>query len=393
LEGEHFHRTILKNYMHIAIDAAPAGEELKSGIPFYTLNLLAALARLDADNRYTVYGTRLESNDLGIKARNFKIERLPSFTARKLHWYSWTLWYYTFFPLQILREKPHVFLSMYPSLPLFCPCPQIAVIYDLTPLILPGSFNWRFGIIFGKQLKHTINNAQRIITISHSTENDINKLLGVKKERISVVYPGYDNSRFKTTDDTRRIADTLGKYGINGNYILYVGTLEPKKNIARLVEAFTRVRKYAAFAHKLVIAGKRAWGDEAIFRAVKEAGIENEVIFTGYVVEDELPLLMNGADAFVFPSLHEGFGIPPLEAMACGTPVVVSNVSSLPEVVGDAAITVDPYSIDAIADAVYRVISNEDLRAQMRAKGLERARLFSWEKAARQTREVLENVA
>jgi glycosyltransferase involved in cell wall biosynthesis len=160
--------------------------------------------------------------------------------------------------------------------------------------------------------------------------------------------------------------------------------LQTNKNIPRLIKAFSLLKKERKISHQLVIVGKKYIGYEAILRAFHESAASDDIILTGYVPTEELPLLISGADVFVFPSLYEGFGLPPLEAMACGTPVITSNVSSLPEAVGDAGILVDPYNIREIAEAMYRVISDGNLREQMRRKGLERARLFSWHKAAKE---------
>jgi glycosyltransferase involved in cell wall biosynthesis len=276
-------------------------------------------------------------------------------------------------------------------MPPYCPYSRIVTIYDLTPVVLKGAHRADFRFKFGKEVSHAARRADKIIAISQSTKKDLINLLGAKPEKISVVYPGYDDDIFKPSPDPHKIETALRKYGIIRSYIIYVGILEPKKNILRLVEAFASLKREGKIVHKLVIAGKRAWGDETVFQAVRRNGLEGEVIFTGYVPQEELPLLMSGADVFVFPSLHEGFGIPPLEAMACGTPVIASNASSLPEVVGDAGILVDPYNVDEIAEAIYKVVSDGKLREQMRRKGLERAKLFSWKKAAQQTLQILED--
>jgi glycosyltransferase involved in cell wall biosynthesis len=282
-----------------------------------------------------------------------------------------------------------VFLSAHPVLPLCRACPSVVVIYDLSPLIQRNAFKAGFQFRFDRQARHASKHADRIITISQSTKADLINLLGAKPEKISVVYPGYDDS-FRPQVNHHELKALMSKYSIDDRYILFTGALEPKKNLTRLVEAFVSLKKQGKTVHKLVIAGKRAWGDETVFQTVRRSGLESQVIFTGYVPQEELPLLMSGADVFVFPSLHEGFGIPPLEAMACGTPVITSNSSSLPEVVGDAGVLVNPYSVDEIAEAIYKVVSNRELREEMRRKGLERAKLFSWERAAQEIVQMLE---
>jgi glycosyltransferase involved in cell wall biosynthesis len=377
--------------MHIAIDAVWLGDRQGAGLATYTTNLLESLAKVDSRNRYTVYSMRLETGELGIENDNFTIKEVPDLLNFLPFWYSWTFWYYTGFSAQLSLDKPDLFLSTHPALPLYRPYPRVVIIYDLTPVVLKGAHRADFRFKFGKEVSHAARRANKIIAISQSTKKDLINLLGAKPEKISVVYPGYDDDVFKLSLDSHRIQTALRKYGIVSSYIIYVGILEPKKNILRLVEAFASLKREGKIVHKLVIAGKRAWGDETVFQAVRRNGLEGEVIFTGYVPQEELPLLMSGADVFVFPSLHEGFGIPPLEAMACGAPVITSNASSLPEVVGDAGILVDPYNVDEIAEAIYKVVSDVKLREQMRRKGLERAKLFSWKKAAQQTLQILED--
>jgi glycosyltransferase involved in cell wall biosynthesis len=179
-----------------------------------------------------------------------------------------------------------------------------------------------------------------------------------------------------------------GKYDIKGEYLLYVGTLEPRKNVVRLLQAFHKLKREGHTDYKLVITGAKGWLYQNIFSLISKLELHHQVIFTGWVPEEELPILMSGAQVLVYPSLYEGFGLPPLQAMACGTPVITSNISSMPEVVGDAAILIDPYNIDEIATAIHQVLSDGDLRQRMSQMGIERAKLFSLEKEARQTIEI-----
>ena len=378
---------------HIAVDASEIGEINKSGRATFSINLLRALSIIDAVNRYSVFTVydadkdALDNPNFNVKAMHRALQALPPFITSL----SWYYWYFTGLSLQLRQINPDIFFSLSPSLPPCCPGPAVCIIYDLTPLTLQHAHRLDFKVRFKLQAADAVKRSDRLITISQDAKNEIISYFGVNPDKISIVYPGFDSSLFKPEPDSEKIRRTLRKYGIEGPYLLYIGTLEPKKNITRLIEAFCRLKKDRGIDHKLVIAGKRAWKDSEIFDKIRRSGCESNIVFTGYVPQGELPTLINGADVFVFPSLHEGFGMPPLEAMACGTPVIVSNTSSLPEVVGDAAVTIDPYSTDAIADAIYRVSSDKDLRAQMRAKGLERARLFSWEKTARQTLQVLED--
>jgi len=232
-----------------------------------------------------------------------------------------------------------------------------------------------------------IKKATKIIAVSRTTKHDLVQHLGIPAERISVVYEGINHQLFKPT--SRRLADYP--------YLLFVGSEHPRKNFAALLRAFSILKSEGRFKDLKLLKVGKAGGVEAEFRkhtlqAVSELGLSNEVVFTDYVAEEDLPAYYSGAECFILPSLYEGFGFPPLEAMACGCPVIVSNRASLPEVTGKATVKVDPYDIDSIARALRQVITDERLRQELVSKGLEQARQFSWEKAARETLEVYESV-
>jgi glycosyltransferase involved in cell wall biosynthesis len=244
---------------------------------------------------------------------------------------------------------------------------------------------------FIRQMTRSVTEAKRVIAVSDATRRDIIDLLGTPAEKIRVIHNGYDQ-RFRPLPHTEARARVGERYGLSEPYILHVGTLEPRKNLETLISAYARLRRERYIPHGLVLVGDRGWKYDPIFQLVDQLGLRNAVRFTGAVPADDLPALYNAADLFVYPSLYEGFGLPPLEAMACGTPVVTSNVSSLPEVVGDAALLVDPHDEGALAEAMARVLSDVELRRHMRERGLERARHFSWERCARETLAVYEEV-
>jgi glycosyltransferase involved in cell wall biosynthesis len=211
--------------------------------------------------------------------------------------------------------------------------------------------------------------------------------------RVHVVYLGRDQA-FGPVRDADQIAHVRERYGIVGRYLLYVGTLQPRKNLARVIDAFAGLAGDPALAGvQLVLAGKRGWLYDDLFAQVTRLGLTSRVVFPGYVEEADLPALLSGALALVFPSLYEGFGIPVLEAGACGVPVITSKTSSLPEVAGDAALLVDPHDVDAIADALLRIATDAELRAELDRRGQENVKRFSWEKCARETLTVLEEAA
>ncbi len=224
--------------------------------------------------------------------------------------------------------------------------------------------------------------ARHIIAVSEATRQDLIAAYGVPPEKITVVLEAAD-PQF-TPQPPERIAAARERYGLPERYLLFVSTIEPRKNLTRLLRAWEPLY-LAKEAPPLVIVGKRGWLAEDFYAALEASPAREGVLFTGYIADGDLPALYSGATAFTFPSLYEGFGLPPLEAMACGAPVLCANTSSLPEVVGDAALTVDPTSVDAIRDGLRRLLSDAELRADLRTRGIARAAQFSWERAARET--------
>jgi glycosyltransferase involved in cell wall biosynthesis len=232
--------------------------------------------------------------------------------------------------------------------------------------------------------------ASKIIAISENTKKDIIDYFGIDEEKIRVIYLGVDR-QFSPQPDMDEVG-VLSKYNLPSGYILSVGTLEPRKNLIRLINAYKMVASSGEPVPKLVIVGGQGWGDEELGKVVRESGLIDLVILTGYVPDEDLPALYRNTTVFVYPSLYEGFGLPPLEAMACGTPVITSNVSSLPEVVGDAAILIDPYNTTEIAQAIASVLKDKELRERLRMNGLARSNLFSWDKTARETLKLYQEV-
>ena len=211
---------------------------------------------------------------------------------------------------------------------------------------------------------------------------DLIRAYGVDERKIRVIHLGRDET-LAPVKDAQVLAEVQARYGIAGRYVLYVGTLQPRKNLARVIEAFARAAAAPAFAGlQLVLAGKKGWLYDDLFAQVERMGLAGRVLFPGYIEDADLPALLSGATAFVFPSLYEGFGIPVLEAGACGVPVITSNTSSLPEVAGDAALLVDPHDVDAIAEAMNRLVTDAALRTELSRRGLANVQRFSWEKCA-----------
>ena len=267
----------------------------------------------------------------------------------------------------------------------------VTIIHDIAFLTYPETVAKRTRQWLGKNLKIYCQRADVILTVSEFSRQEIHHYLEIPLEKIHVVYNGVDPEQYHPDYSEGRIQEAKAKYNIPGSYILYLGTLEPRKNIETLIRAYQRLltaglsrfgQNLSAFP-KLVLAGKKGWLYDSIFQLVKEFHLENQVIFTGCVDESDAAPLLCGARMFVFPSLYEGFGIPPLEAMACGTPVIVSDCASLPEVVGDAGLLVPPTDIEKLAENMNRLLKDDHLHAALREAGLKRAGRFTWKASAK----------
>jgi glycosyltransferase involved in cell wall biosynthesis len=368
--------------LHIAIDAHSVGTGL-AGNESYITNLIEALAEIDSRNRYTLYVTRPQAIE------RFR-GRWPHVNVRLTLPHTPLIR----IPLTLsaeLRRRPVDLLHVQFTAPPMAPCPLVVSIHDLSFEHLPETFTRRGRTQLRFTVRRTARNAAQIITISDSSRRDIVNTYGITPERVTVT-PLAAPSHFAPVLDAARLAKIREQYGIRGDYILGVGSIQPRKNLVRLIDAFARLLASRGEDRlpKLVLVGKKAWLFGETLRAVEDRGLANSIIFTGYVPESDLPALYSGALCFVYPSYFEGFGLPPLEAMQCGTPVITGNKTSLPEVVGDAAVMVDPFDVEEIGAALSRLIDSSELRSTLRAKGLDHARKFSWRETAKLTLGVYE---
>lgn len=265
----------------------------------------------------------------------------------------------------------------------------VVTVHDVFTWSCPGTSTWLDTLIYRYWLPRVWPKADLVITVSQASKADIVRFLGIPAAKIRVIYEGVGNTYQAQSE--AEIECVRLKHRLPDRYILFVGSVEKRKNLSGLLQAYASLRRANHVPH-LVIVGAAGRKGVSVADIVDGPDLEDFVRRTGYVPESDLPALYSGAEMFVFPSLYEGFGLPPLEAMACGTPVVCSNAASLPEVVGDAAVTVDPYDVDALADAMHRVLTDPELREDLRAQGLERARQFTWERTARETLAVYREV-
>jgi glycosyltransferase involved in cell wall biosynthesis len=266
----------------------------------------------------------------------------------------------------------------------------VVTIHDAVPFTCPEAstnFDW---FIYHYWLPSAVQHVDKILTVSRNSKRDLGRCLGVPIERITVI-PLAAGKQFQPLTESE-VQPVLERLGINFPYILFVGSLEPRKNILRLLEAYDQILDWSSRWHLVVVGARNIWKSEPLGKFVEERNLQSLVHCPGYIPDDELPALYNGADLFVFPSLYEGFGLPVLESMACGTPVVTSNTSSLPEVAGDAALLVDSYNVEEIAGAMQLILSDAEFTSDLRSRGLERAKKFTWEKTASQTIAVYEQL-
>ena len=284
------------------------------------------------------------------------------------------------------------------SLPLFWPKGKtryVLTVHDLIPLLFPESVKRRHRYYFRLAIRRLLKMADAIIVDSDHTRALIADRFETFADKVHVVHLGVDTSRFRPMADKEFTHPVRERYGLGENpYLLYVGNIEPRKNLSVVISAYTEMVKSTELTAKprLVIAGADSGLCNDIFALPARLGLSQRVSFIGPVSDEELPSLYAGASVFLFPSLYEGFGLPVLEAMACGTPVITSSVTSLPEIAGDAAVVIDPVNTRELMDAMIRVLTNEALAKELRQRGLDRARRFTWEETARQTLEVYKKV-
>jgi len=389
--------------MRIGIDVRPLLQNYHRfrGIGYYTYNLIRNIGKIDTENEYILFASENANGvDLNIMHNKFWKEeyqtpriKKPVRLANHLQW----LWDRLFLPRVISNSKIDIFHATdNNSIPISHSCKVIATIYDLIPCIFPKHYfnslktlDLRYN--YYRQLAAAKKSAM-IITISEYSKKDIMRILHVSEEKIKVIYLAA-NEKFKPIKDNQILEKVKAKYNINRPFALYVGGFDYRKNVERLIKSFYLFSQQSTEDLQLVIGG--CIGNKIALelkQLISLLNLKEKIVLPGFIADRDLPAMYSAAELLIFPSLYEGFGLPVLEAMACGTPVICSNTSSLSEVAGDAAILVNPYDEEEIAQAMKRVLSNPDLREKMKRKGLERAKLFSWEQTAKKTLKVYQGV-
>ena len=368
--------------MRIAIDAHSVGNQL-AGNETYAVNLIEALAEVDQSNQYTLYVTRQSAIDrFANRWPNFNVKRTVPHTPLVR------------IPVTLsaeLRRNPVDVLHVQYTAPPLAPCSVVATIHDLSFEHLPETFNRRSRAQLRLTVRRTARKAAQILTLSEFSRRDIVDTYRIAPDRVSVT-PAAAPSHFKPIEDETELRKIREIYGIERDYILSVSSIQPRKNLVRLIEAYSCLRglRPEGKLPQLILVGKRGWLDNETFRVAQRHSANNDIAFTGYVAENDLSALYSGATCFVYPSFFEGFGLPVLEAMQCGAPVIAGNRTSIPEVVGNAGLLFDPFDTNALVQALTRVLDDSEYRSVLRRQGLERAREFDWKQTARMTLQAYE---
>jgi len=354
--------------MKIAIDTQTTLGQ-KSGFGFYVKNLVEALAKVDPKDEYVLISPNTEK-DFSTPQRWF--------------------WDQFIFPRRARKAQVDLLHQPCFSAPLWYSSKVIVTCHDLISIFFPENLPLASRLFYSKWEPFSYRKASKIIAISEHTKRDIMALLKIPEEKIRVI-PLAASKDFRPIKSKRKIKEVQKKYKTGENYILDVGTIEPRKNLPFLVRSFALAVREGVDAN-LVITGKKGWYYQGLFKLVADLNLQDKVIFTGYVEEKELPSLYSAAKAFVFPSLYEGFGLPPLEAMACGVPVISSNTSSMPEVIGKAGILISPKDERLWAKTIVNILKDKALAQTLSEWGIRQAKKFSWEETARKTIEVYKEV-
>jgi len=370
--------------MRIGIDAHSA-ERDGTGNCTYIRGLLSGLSQVDKENHYILYAINL-NHPFYQKFKNSKNFRLKALKYKRPIFGI---------PISLAKEsyvdKLDILHVQYNAPPIHRG-KLIVTIHDLAFIHFPETFDrfqrYRLKILVPLNAKK----AKKVLCGSHYSKKDISEFYKIEKSKIEVIPYGVTAFGNVAERDSEKSKNILAKYGIKEKFIFSLGRLNERKNLSSLISAYKDLRDSGALDFKLAIGGNKDFLFGKVLTEIKRSGYENDIILTGYVDDKDLPILFRNAEFFVYPSLFEGFGLPPLEAMANGCPVIASNVSSIPEVVGDAGILIDPNSVDEISHAMNKVTSNPDLKEEMREKGLEQVQLFNWETTARKTLDIYEQV-
>lgn len=370
------------NRARVGLDAHMLGAR-ETGNETYVRGLLEGLAHVEVPFDILLYHTARSRLPVDLPSGRFVPRRvrpggnLPRVLAA--------------LPWAARQDQLELFHATTYTLPPALACEGVATVHDISFRFFPSAFSPRDRLLLSLAVPLSLRKAGRILTMSESSRRDIIRSYHVPEERVTAI-PLAAGAAFQPVRDDARLGEMRHRYNLPPRYLLAVGNLQPRKNLSRLVEAFAELKRDDLQTPSLVLVGKALWRESDILATATRLGVREAIIVTGYVPESDLVTLYSGAECFIYPSLYEGFGLPPLEAMACGVPVITSATSSLPEVVGDAALTVDPLDVADLSRAIRRLLDDRPLRERLRAAGLARAATFSWAETARRTMEVYAEV-
>lgn len=372
-----------EDWMRIAIDARGINWYRGTGIGTYTDKIMRYLLKMDKNNYYHIYWS-------GGNYEEFQNENTSIIMASKRHH---RFFEQNYFPKNLEREKIDIYHVPQNGIGINenINCKKITTIHDLIPYIMPDTVGRGYLLKFLKEVPKAIELSSAVITVSECSKQDILKFFPIDKDKIFVTHLAADDI-YKPLDKEKCKAFLSKQYNINKPFILYIGGFSPRKNVKSLITAFAKIYKDLNKDYNLVIVGATRDQGEYLSQFSSNLELASKIIFTGYAPEEHLPVLYNGCDVFVYPSLYEGFGLPPLEAMNCGTPVITSNLTSIPEVVQDAGMLINPYDGNELPSALVKLLNDENLQKEYSEKGLKRAQNFSWAKTAEKTLEVYKKV-
>lgn len=374
--------------MRIAIDARMG--DTSGGIGVYIRELISQLVEIDKKNQYFIITNKYSDRSFVPSVDNFTI--LVSSITRK-HYFIKDLWNLFFLPFLLKANNIDVYFNPRYILPFFKGKTKMVVtVHDMIAFLYSEIWPGISGFRIRNYIKLSSQRADAILTISNCAKKDIVRTLHIPENKVKVIYCGINKKLFKPIPDLSLQRLIKRKYGIRKKFILTVGPLGTRKNHDRLIDAYSILPKYIREDYQLIITGEKKGTYNNLLKKVSEIYLVDDIVFTGFIPEKEMPMIISAASLFVFPSLYEGFGIPLLEAMACGIPILASNVSSIPEVVGSAALLFDPYNINKMANAINRGITDEDLRQKLVQKGFERIKKYSWKNTAKGILGVFEEV-
>lgn len=363
-------------------------DEYISGVEYYSLGLLKELLRIDTRNEYIVYTNRpdLIRRHMSLSG-NIVIVHLKRLKTRAAR----ILWEHFELPKRVKQEKLDILHCPHYICPLFGrTVPYVVTVHDTIAIDHPFWCKVSNSLYYNIVMKRALQRASRVIAVSHSTAESLKRNFSISEPKVRIIHPGID-AIFNSNNNHLRQIQVKRRYGLPQRYILFVGNIEPKKNISKLVEAYKLLRNMG-LGHKLVMVGKRSWKCGNVWNHIRREVNAGNIILAGYVEREDLPFVYQMSEVFVFVSLYEGFGFPPLEAMACGTPVVASAAGALSETAGRASYTVDPTDVKSIAKAIYLLITDRKLRQKHVELGVRESERFMWGKTAEQTLSVYEEV-